>query len=280
MPHRFAVAIFLLLLAIVVMTASQVKNGGPQSGIVEHEVNRPTLPSGVKKRRIVVIGAHPEDPVFGCGGLIARLTQAGHEVIVAYTTCHGGNRKVGSLSEAEIRRHESAASSKVLGATLHVFDYDHNEPEALMADKATLDAVSTWFKEVKPDIVVTHWPVDAQAQHHVTSSLVWLSYLRDREKRWSLYFFEVLNDRQTIAFKPDLFLDIGDVKDIKREACFCHQSQTPQGFWSDHEDMHKLRGEECGVRYAEAYTLAELLPGRAQLPVLLPSHFMNLKKKK
>ena len=37
--------------------------------------------------------------------------------------------------------------------------------------------------------------------------------------------------------------------------------------WFDHEDMHRLRGERCGVRYAEAYVLAEQLPGRAVLPV-------------
>ena len=45
-----------------------------------------TGPDQNKKLRVVVVGAHPDDPESGCGGLIALLTKAGHEVIVGYLT--------------------------------------------------------------------------------------------------------------------------------------------------------------------------------------------------
>ena len=32
---------------------------------------------------ILIIAAHPDDEVLGCGGTIARLTQAGHDVYIA-----------------------------------------------------------------------------------------------------------------------------------------------------------------------------------------------------
>jgi LmbE family N-acetylglucosaminyl deacetylase len=73
--------------------------------------------------------------------------------------------------------------------------------------------------------------------------------------------------RRRAGFRPDLFLDIADVRDLKKEACFCHKSQSPEGFWAVHEDMHRRRGEESGVRYAEAFVLAEPLVGKALLPV-------------
>jgi hypothetical protein len=46
-----------------------------------------------KKLRVVDVGAHPDDPESGCGGLIARLTQAEHEVFVGWNrvltlACH------------------------------------------------------------------------------------------------------------------------------------------------------------------------------------------------
>ena len=263
MSHRFSFGLFLLVLSIVVVVgASNAKIGKIRTEVFADEVRAATPRSETKKRRIVVIGSHPGDPENGCGGLIARLTRGGHEVIVAYAACFRRDRKVGDETEAVVNHRESEAACKLLTVTPYFFDYTNEE---LMADESRLNAVSSWIKQMQPDIVVTHWPVDASPNHHVTSSLVWQSYLRD--KKWSLYFFEVLNDRQTIAFKPDLFLDIADVRDLKKDACFCFQSQSPQGFWVDHEDLHRLRGEECGVRYAEAYILAEPLPGRAVLPV-------------
>jgi LmbE family N-acetylglucosaminyl deacetylase len=73
---------------------------------------------------------------------------------------------------------------------------------------------------------------------------------------------------QTLVFHPDLYLDIGTTLATKQQACFCHKSQDPQGYWWPmHEKMHRDRGAECGVEYAEAYLLVEPKPGCALLPV-------------
>jgi len=221
------------------------------------------------KLRIVVFGAHPDDPESGCGGLIALLTKAGHEVIVAYATCFRGGRKIGDEMEGTVRRREAAAACEILGAKPHFFDYAH---EKLNADSSTVDAVATWLKSVQPDIVVTHWPLDSHPNHHVTSSLVWQCYLK--ESNWNLYFFEVMTGQQTRDFKPELYLDIESVHPLKRRACDSHRSQKPDSFWSVHEEMHRKRGEECGVKFAEAYSLAEAKKG---LP-LLPVSFIGRKK--
>ena len=218
------------------------------------------------KLRVVVFGAHPDDPESGCGGLIALLTRAGHEVIVGYATCYRGDRKIGGEPEAVVRRREATAACKLLGAKPHFFDYAH---EKLVADQATLEAVSAWLDQVQPDVVVTHWPLDTHPNHHVTSSLVWQCYLR--QKKWSLYFFEVMTDQQTLLFRPDLYLDIGSVRDMKHKALACHQSQKPEEVWAVHEAMHRRRGKKCGVAYAEAYTLA----GRAENGSTLPLAFLQ-----
>jgi len=218
--------------------------------------------SDSKKLRTVIVGAHPDDPESGCGGLIASLTKAGHEVIVAYATAFRGGRKFGDEPEETVRRREATAACKLLGATPHFFDYAH---EKLVADEPTVAAVSAWLTDTRPDIVVTHWPLDTHPNHHVTSSLVWQSHLRDRS--WTLYAFEVMTDQQTQAFRPDLYLDLTDVRDLKREACFRHESQNPAGFWAVHEAMHRRRGEECGVAHAEAYLLIETGTRKSLLPV-------------
>src|SRR5262249_15066034 len=112
--------------------------------------------SAEKKLRVVVFGAHPDDPESGCGGRMALLRKDRHGGIAAYATCFRGDRKVGKEPEADVRRREATAACKILGATPHFFDYAH---EKLAADTATLEAVSAWLKKVRPDIVVTHWPL-------------------------------------------------------------------------------------------------------------------------
>ena len=156
-----------------------------------------------KPLRIVVFGGHPDDPESGAGGLIATLTQQGHEVIVAYGTAFRADRRFFDRPEAEVRRAEATAACQRLGATPKFFPYAH---EKLMADEATLKAVSEWLGEVKPDIVVTHWPLDTHPNHHVVSSLVWQSYTH--QGGWNLYFFEVMTGQQTLGFEPDLYLEI------------------------------------------------------------------------
>jgi LmbE family N-acetylglucosaminyl deacetylase len=229
------------------------------------EKEQPKAPES-KRLRVVVLGAHPDDPESGCGGLIALLTKAGHEVIVGYTTSYRGDRKIGQEPEAQVRRREASAACQILGAKPHFFEYAH---EKLFADEATLKAVSAWLHETKPDVVVTHWPLDTHENHHVTSSLVWQCYLR--QKTWSLYFFEVMTDQQTQEFRPALYLDIEGVRNLKRRALDCHRSQKPDAIWEVHDAMHRRRGKECGVKFAEAYLLASPLKGGPELPLSILS---------
>lgn len=215
-----------------------------------------------EKLRVVVFGAHPDDPESGCGGLIALLVQAGHEVLLAYGTCFRDDRKISGEPEAIVRRREATAACKVLGATPKFFDYAH---EKLQGDQATVQVISAWLDEIRPDIVVTHWPLDTHPNHHVVSSLVWQCYRR--QGGWNLYLFEVMTGEQTLGFHPELYLDIGTVHPMKKAACFSHASQQPEAFWAVHEAMHRRRGNECGVEFAEAYTLLEAKPAAALLPL-------------
>jgi N-acetylglucosamine malate deacetylase 1 len=220
-----------------------------------------------RKLRIVVVGAHPDDPESGAGGLITSLSRAGHDVIVAYMACFRADRKCFGRPEAEVRHKEAADACKIMGATPKFFPYGSDK---LTDDAATAAMLGTWLKEVKPDIVVAHWPFDTHPNHCASSSLVWQCYSRDGG--WNLYLFEVETGVQAIGFHPQFYLDIGAVRTAKEQACLCHKSQNPRQFWWPlHEKMQRDRGAECGVQYAEGYSLIEAKAGCALLPLpLLP----------
>ena len=197
-----------------------------------------------RKLRVVVFGGHPDDPESGAGGLIATLTRQGHEAICAYGTTFRADRRFFGRPEGEVRKEEATAACKVLGAKPNFFPYAH---EKLVADEATLKAVSAWLAKVKPDIVVTHWPLDTHPNHHV--SVPW-SGGAISDGGLEPLLFEVMTDQQTIGFSPDVFFDIAPVRDVKKKSLDEHKSQGPQEIWQVHERMHRRRGAQCGVEYA------------------------------
>jgi LmbE family N-acetylglucosaminyl deacetylase len=247
---RHALAL-LLLIAGAPLSSSALLRGASQ---------QPSQPA--KKLRVVIFGAHPDDPESGAGGLAATLSRQGHEVILAYATVFRGDRQFFGRPEGEVRRAEASAACKLLGTTPRFFPFSH---EKLAADLETRNAVSTWLNEAKPDVVVTHWPLDTHPNHNAVSSLVWQCY--QRKQGWNLYFFEVMTGQQTLGFRPELYLDIRPVRDLKRAALEEHKSQDPAEIWEFHERMHRQRGAECGAEYAEAYTLVEAKEGCPLLPV-------------
>jgi len=246
------------------MTSSEIRDAWISKEDIARHAEKTEWRTGnrfTEKLRIVVFGAHPDDPEAAAGGLIASLTESGHEVIVAYGTAFRGDRKFFGRPEAEVRRKEGIDACRVLGAKPKFFDYAH---EKLFASESTLHEISIWLDDVKPDIVVTHWPLDMHPNHHVISSAIWQAY--QRNDGWNLYFFEAMTG-QTISFYPELYFDIQNFRAIKKEALFRHKSQNLEETWEIHEAMHRRRGRECGVNFSEAYYLVEAKPDCALLPV-------------
>jgi LmbE family N-acetylglucosaminyl deacetylase len=78
-----------------------------------HSENR----SVIEKKKIVVVGGHPDDPESGCGGTIPLLIEAGNDVTLMYFTNGDGGIAGKSNEEASsIRKKEAIEACKVLGA--------------------------------------------------------------------------------------------------------------------------------------------------------------------
>ncbi len=200
---------------------------------------------------MVVAGAHPDDPESGCGGAIALYTGAGHEVVNLYLTRGEAGIPGKSHEEAaRIRSAEAAEACRILGAR-PVF--------ATQIDGATevtaraYDEIHGMLEELAPDIVLTHWPIDTHRDHRAMSLLVYEAWLR-LERRFELHYFEVEAGDQTQHFPVTHYVDITKVESRKRDACMAHKSQLPEGgFYELHQQMHRFRGREAGMKAAEAY---------------------------
>lgn len=210
-----------------------------------------TQTSASKKRKAVIVGAHPDDPESVFGGTMLALKAAGWDVVSIYMTKGEAGIKGKTNDEAAaIRKVEAENACKVLGV----------KPVFLTQIDGSSEINKERYTEMKeaiaaenPDIVFTHWPIDSHADHRVCASLVYDAWRR-LGYTFELYYGEAMTGLQSQSFHPTDYVDISDFAAKKREALFCHVSQDPEGWVDDwHGNMAKFRGREIGVADAEAF---------------------------
>jgi LmbE family N-acetylglucosaminyl deacetylase len=119
----------------------------------------PTFPSETPGR-ILAFGAHPDDIEFGCGGVIARETQAGH---VAHFVV-GSRGEAATHGTPEQRVAEAAAGAAALGATLAFMELGGDAHFAF--DLGRVLALAGIIREFRPTVVLAPTPMENQHPDH------------------------------------------------------------------------------------------------------------------
>src|ERR1051325_9568748 len=115
-----------------------------------------TAPSQAKSA--FAIAAHPDDIEFYMAGTLLLLKQKGwssHYMTLSSGSC--GSTRLSAATVREIRRKESKAATKLLGATYHDSIADDLE---ILYDLVLLRKLAATVRKVKPRIVLTHSPQD------------------------------------------------------------------------------------------------------------------------
>jgi LmbE family N-acetylglucosaminyl deacetylase len=124
------------------------------------------LRDGDGPKRVLALGAHPDDIEIGCGGTILRLAAEVPGLEVRWVV----------FSSTPERGLEACASARaflegVPGATVVVRDYkDGFLPWSGAAVKDEFEALKRAFS---PDLVFTHYREDRHQDHRLVSDLTW-----------------------------------------------------------------------------------------------------------
>ena len=202
-------------------------------------------------KKVLVIGAHPDDPESMCAGTMLKLKAMGAEVVAVYFTS-GEAGIVGKTHEQArtIRQAEARKACEVLGVRAVFLTQTDGNAEVNKERYAEMKAL---IEAEQPDMVITHWPIDSHRDHRVCSILVYDAW-RMTGRGFDLYYSEVMTGMQTQNFTPSLWVDITDYRDKKIEAYLCHESQEIDGVVKEyHDTMERMRGMECQAKYAEAF---------------------------
>lgn len=224
------------------------------------------------KKRILIIAAHPDDEILGCGGTIARLTMCGYE---AYTlilgegiTSRDNIRNRGQrINEIARLKKEAQKANKILGIT-DVFFCDF--PDNRFDTVPILDIVKSIEmikNKIKPEMIVTHYEKDLNIDHRIAYRAVITAIrpLADEGVR-EIYAFEVMSSTEwqyPSSFSPDVFFDISNTINLKVKALNQYKSELknfPHPRSLEGIELNaKYRGMSIGVSYAEAFKCVRII---------------------
>src|SRR5882724_459954 len=186
----------------------------------------------------IAIGAHPDDIEFYMAGTLVLLKRAGwetHYLNVGNGCC--GSVRHDALQTRTVRRAEAKRAAKVLGAHFHESLCHDLE---IFYELKLLRRLAAVIREVKPNVVLTHAPLDYMEDHTNTSRLVVtaafahaMPNFRSAPPRpvaeYDVTVYHAmphgLRDPLRRLVAPDAFVNTASAQDIKRAALAEHKSQ-------------------------------------------------------
>jgi len=223
---------------------------------------------------VLAIGAHPDDVEICCFGTLARCVGRGDRVVVcSVTNGNLGHTTIDSQSLRMIRMAEAARASEKIGAAYCTLDV--NDMRLDSSDNEIRLRLTDLIRSVRPDLVITHDPMDYHPDHIATSELVFYCSLQAAlpqvstaasvlDKPCQILYMDKVGGG---TFHANEFVDITQTFANKLEALACHSSQVD--WLRDHDGIDILhaveilgeyRGMQSSCRYAEAFRACDQRP--------------------
>ena len=221
---------------------------------------------------ILVIAAHADDEVLGCGGSIAKYKDQGATVNVALLADGVSSRvaeDVSSNAALKIRNSAAKRANEILEVDQVIFG---DFPDNRMDSVALLDVikyVEDLIVQFTPDVIFTHHSNCLNIDHRVVNQAVCTACRpQGNYSVKSILFFEIPSSTEWQinslgAFSPNLFEDISShlAKKIKALEVYSVEMRDWPHPRSIEGVTHlaKWRGATVGVDSAEAFIVGRIV---------------------
>ncbi len=219
---------------------------------------------------ILVIAAHPDDEVLGCGGTIARNVSEGHTVSILIlgegVSSRYQKREDVDPKQLQILHHQAKEVGVFLGASqVSLAGLPDNQFDTV----ALLDIVKIiedHIERVRPEIIFTQHGGDLNIDHHLTFRAT-LTATRPTEESSvaRVYGYEVNSSTEWAfqrfqpTFQPNTFVDIAPTLEKKIKAMKIYEGESrpfPHPRSSEALSACAAKwGSVAGVQAAEAFEL-------------------------
>lgn len=220
--------------------------------------------------KILVVAAHPDDEVLGCGGTIARLINEGHQVHILILADGESSRGTdsNSFNKDQIQRRTKAAqkAGSILGCTsVTVYNLPDNRLDGLER-LDIINLIEKYINYYSPQSVFTHHSGDVNIDHCLVHDAV-ITACRPQNNHpvKEIFFFEVPSSSEWrppgsgLPFHPNYYVDISTTLSIKMRALEEYKTEMrvfphPRSQKAV-EALATWRGSTMGIIAAEAFIL-------------------------
>ncbi len=169
------------------------------------------MPQNSPRKRILAIGAHPDDIEIGCGGTLLKHQEQNHDItILTLTQGSNGGNKAKRVGEAQ-------RAAEFINSKLIITDLPDTK---LSEGNPTIGIIQDAIKASRPDIIYTHSLNDTHQDHRATYNATLVA------ARSVSQVFSYLAPSTNVAFTPNHFEVICPFIDQKQTLINFHVSQT------------------------------------------------------
>ena len=209
--------------------------------------------------KVLVIAAHPDDELLGCGGTLIKHVQQGDEVR-CLLMCEGESlRYVGQNIQMADSTEQAA---KVIGFSQVV---RCNFPDQRLDTFSLVDIIKPIEQTVdsyEPDIVYVQNGEDINRDHQIVYEAASVALRPTAPSVKEIYTFYTVGSTEwnyPAAFRPNVFVNIEEQLEKKLEAFRCYHSEVREYPHPRSEqairNLAAYTGNQCCMKAAEAFML-------------------------
>lgn len=177
-------------------------------------------------RSVLVVAAHPDDELLGCGGTVALHARAGDRV-TSVVVCEGESLRYGPGGVGQSDHTKRAAD--VLGVRdVRALGFPDQKLDTLTLTRI-ITPLEEVVRETRPEIVYCQYGGDANRDHEILFRALLIATRPTESFLRAVYAFDTASSTEwgyPRTFVPDTWVEISATLETKIEAMACYESEV------------------------------------------------------
>ena len=215
-------------------------------------------------KKVLILVAHPDDEILGCGGTIAKYSKDDDIYVAILGEGMLSRHKMKRTNLTELKG-QSRKANKILNTKdVLFFDLPDNQFDTV-SFLEIVKKIENIIGEINPSIIYTHHPGDLNIDHRITFRAVLTATRPIGHIVKDIFSFEVLSStewsyqKMGSSFNPNYYEDISGFMEKKIDSMKAYVSEIKEFPHPRSSEgiriMAQKRGMEVGIKYAEAFEL-------------------------